>query len=216
MLNFCMRSDWKEIPLEHYTALFARLDPSEAAARCNLSFNAERSVFFLRYMADDYAVSYPEFDVSGPQILNVSEKILILRYLCEGRWSAPSKKTLSYREIPWGEVYFKNFEGRCIARLARSFGSNPALFTRIMETPALNAQRTAHNHPAYRFEFMSNLSMSFLIWSGDDEFPPSAQIMFDDNVPLVFSAEDLAVLCECVIARLQIMRRKIDEGTIDE
>jgi hypothetical protein len=73
-----------------------------------------------------------------------------------------------------------------------------------METsPALKVERLdkgdAATHAAYRFEFMSGLFMQVYVWAGDDEFPPSAQMLFDDNFPSAFTAEDIAVIADVVI-----------------
>jgi hypothetical protein len=43
--------------------------------------------------------------------------------------------------------------------------------------------------------------MSVLFWAADEEFPPSAQILFDDNFP----AEDIAVACTVAADRLKDM-----------
>jgi hypothetical protein len=53
---------------------------------------------------------------------------------------------------------------------------------------------------------MNGLFISLLIWAGDDEFPPSAQILFDDNFVFAFTAEDLAVVGEVTISRLKTLR----------
>jgi hypothetical protein len=45
--------------------------------------------------------------------------------------------------------------------------------------------------------------MSIIVWPGDEEFPSSAQILFDDNVPAAFSAEDLAIFGEVALGRLK-------------
>ena len=47
--------------------------------------------------------------------------------------------------------------------------------------------------------------MSFLLWAGDEDFPPSAQILFDDNFPAAFTAEDLAAACGAAVDRLKGM-----------
>jgi hypothetical protein len=198
-----MAADWKEkVTLTHYTGVFAELNPVDAAARCGFGWNAQEKAFVFRFMGEQYSLSFPGARAS-PDTLSLNEKILALRCLCAGKLTPYEGKSLSYREIPWGELYFKVFEGRCITRLARSFGGNCAALERVMES-ALGgrAERLSDDHFAYRFEFISNLSMSFHIWPADDEFPASAQIVFDDNVPSMFSAEDLAILCEAVIGRL--------------
>lgn len=58
----------------------------------------------------------------------------------------------------------------------------------------MGAERVKMGDCAYRFEFINNLYMTFILWEGDDEFPPSAQILFDNNFPFAFSAEDVAVI----------------------
>ncbi|MDR2468660.1 MAG: DUF3786 domain-containing protein [Spirochaetaceae bacterium] len=204
--------DWKErVTLAHYLELFARLDPVEAAQRCNLHFNSER--FSVRLLGVNYQIYHPSFDITPEDAVNndghgdtltTNEKILLARYLCEGCWKPSSGNALSYREVPWGELYFRNFEARCIRRLARAFGQEPELFIRVFEDfSEVYPEKKAENHPAYRFEFISNFSMCLHLWPGDDEFPPSAQILFDDNMPGAFTAEDLAVVGDVVIDRLK-------------
>ncbi len=35
-----------------------------------------------------------------------------------------------------------------------------------------------------------------IFWSGDEEFPPEARILFDSTVPTYLSTEDVAVLSQ--------------------
>ena len=50
---------------------------------------------------------------------------------------------------------------------------------------------------------MKDYRVRFLLWAGDEEFPPSAQILFSDNFPLCFKAEDLAVVGDVAIGTLK-------------
>jgi hypothetical protein len=212
MENIKDSKSWKEkIPLVHYSDLYSKLDPLEVSARCNIKF--DDGCFFIRLMGSEYKIEFPSFNVcASDNMPDINEKILILRFLCEGRWAAFAGKSLSYREVPWGEVYFKNFEGRCIKRLARTYGDKTDLFCKIMDCNAeLKAERISKSNISYRFEFMSNLYTSFFIWQGDDEFPASAQVLFDDNVPFAFSAEDLATVGEIIINRLKHFAEKVSK-----
>ena len=195
----------KERSFDHFIEAYNKLDPDEIAARTKLDFNGKS--FSLRIMGKNYDAPYPEFkleDEEGGEITSGYEKILFLRFLCEGKYTSPSGKQLSYREIPWGDLYYPNFEGRCIKRLAQSFGNNIPVFTKIMENSrGLKAQKLTQGDSGYRFEFLNGLYMSFILWAGDDEFPPSAQILFDDNFPAAFSAEDLAVAAGAAIDHLK-------------
>jgi hypothetical protein len=202
------RNQKDEVPLTHYLSLYKTLDPSEISQRCAVKLlDSIRGAFALRLMGKDYTIDFPEFcmrDTNGEALESVPEKILTLRYLCEGRYASATGKQLSYRDIPWGEVYFRNFEGRCIKRLAFAFGNDIDAFRRIMEVEtSLNAAKLPQGDAGYRFEFMSGLYMSLLLWAADDEFPPSAQILFDDNFVPAFTAEDIAVVGDIVINQLK-------------
>jgi hypothetical protein len=195
------------IPLAHYRARYKNLDPEETSRRCALPFDAGASVFSLRFLGTNYRAGFPGFrlvDAGGNALESAPEEILVLRYLCEGRHSETTGKQLSYHDIPWGEVYYRNFEGRCLKRLAFTFGHNIESFRRAMTgIPGLDIHPLKQGDAGYRFEFMTGLYMSLLLWAADDEFPPSAQILFDDNFVTAFTAEDLAVAGDIVINRLK-------------
>jgi hypothetical protein len=213
--------------MAHYQGLYERLDPREAAERCGVSFEqtGEGAGFFLlRLMGTEYRAAFPVFELAqgGEPLKDPAEKILLCRYLCEGKYFASRGKQLSYNEVPSGPLYYRNFEGRCLKRAAFAFGNDLALFRRTLENlPGLryealdkgdaisHAGNRAISHTGYRFEFLNGLFMDLLIWAGDEEFPPSAQMLFGDNFVFAFAAEDLAVVGEVVIRRLKAFQQGV-------
>jgi hypothetical protein len=197
----------EQVPLSHYLGIYKTLNPGEIARRCALPFDAEVSAFRLRIMGREYEAAFPDFelrDSGGVLVRDTFENILFLRYLCEGKYFESAGKSLAYQEIPGGSVYYPNFRGRCITRFAAFFGRNLGAFRKIMEeTGELRAGPLQGADAGYRFEALSGLYMSLLFWEGDEEFPPAAQILFDDNFVFAFTAEDLAVLGEVVLERLK-------------
>jgi hypothetical protein len=201
--------------MAHYQGLYEKLDPLEAAERCGLSFEQTgegRGFFLLRLMGTDYRAEFPAFDLRSAQgpgepHRDLAEKILLSRYLCEGRRAPSRGEQLSYNDVPSGPLYYRNFEGRCLKRAAFAFGNDPALFRRIVEgLPGLCFEALNKGDAGYRFEFLKGFFMSLMIWAGDEEFPPSAQMLFDDNFVLAFAAEDLAVVGEVVIRRFKAFK----------
>jgi hypothetical protein len=196
----------EQVPFNHYLGIYKTLDPVEIAGRCGLAFNG--AGFALRLLGTEYLAAFPDFELRGfldnTASESMAEKILILRYLCEGKFFAYRGKQLSYPEVPWGEVYYQNFQGRCTRRFAGTFGQDLARFKGIMEK--LGAESLGKGDASYRFEFINGLYMSLLLWAGDEEFSPQAQILFDDNFVFAFTAEDIAVVGEVVIARLKAMK----------
>ena len=188
----------KNRSLDWFKNIYNKLDPKEISSRCNLPFDG--GAFAIRIMGTQYRARFPDFtlmDSEGNEKITGFEAILFIRYLCEGRYVQFTGKRLSYREIPWGGTYFSNFENRCIKRLARKFSENPEKLRKFMEH--IKAEKLEKSDAGYRFEFMSGLCMSFLLWAGDDEFPASAQILFDDNFVHAFTAEDMALAGDVAI-----------------
>jgi len=193
--------------------IYRKMDPKEIATRCYLKFDKEKSVFFFRLLGTEYLVTFPDFSVhdSGGKEANISgyEKILIIRYLCDGKHIPSGGKMLSYNEFPWGELYYRNFEGRCLKRFAYSFGKNIPSFNKMIgQNPQLGAIPLSNGDASYRFEFINNLFVSVILWQADEEFPPSAQILFSDNFVFAFTAEDLAVVGDILINRLKELVNK--------
>jgi hypothetical protein len=111
---------------------------------------------------------------------------------------------LAYEELPWGETYSRNFRGRVIGSLTRTFGNDLAGFKRAIEAiPGLHPEPFGTADVGYQFEFINNLKAGILLWAGDDEFPPSAQVLFADNFKYAFTAEDLAVVGDTIVHRLK-------------
>jgi hypothetical protein len=188
------------IPLAHYTERFAKLDPAEAAARTGLPFDLGKRAFVLNLMGTEYALSQPD-GAAAPDTLRANERILLLRYLCEGRYRPSGGRRLSYHEAPWGNTYYRQFEARVLKRAARAF-SAVAAFRERMEASTIPAESIPQSDAGYRIGFLNGFFITLLLYAGDDEFPPAAQMLFDDNFIGAFTAEDMAVAGEILIQRL--------------
>ena len=137
----------------------------------------------------------------------MNAKIFMVRYLSEKAKAPSSGKFLTYREVPWGEVYFRQFQGRCLMRLAFSYGNKLEAFKKVMT--AMGAKPLEQGDCAFELEFMEGFFIRLILWEGDDEFPPSSQILFSDNFAVTFAAEDLAVAGDICINMMKAVERKL-------
>ena len=120
-------------------------------------------------------------------------KTFLLRYLLEGQYIQGSGRFITFREVPtYGELYIQPFTGRCIKRLTYGFGYKLKAFSEAMEKIP-GAARISMGDMAYEFELINGYYMRFIFWEGDEEFPPSAQILYSDNFQFGFHAEDMVV-----------------------
>ena len=194
------------VPFEHYVGLYAKLDPAEAAERCGVTYDPAARRFKMRLMYVDYELTWPVFsirseDENGFALGNLPAQMLLIRYLLEGKKSLGTGAFLPYREMPWGEVYLKPFTGRCLNRAAFTFGVQLGRFRKAMEgLPAIPIKR---GDAAYQLEIMPGYDVRLIVWEGDDEFPPNSQILFSDNFPQAFSAEDRTVVGDILISDIK-------------
>ena len=202
--------DSKErMPWEHYTQEFATADPKEIASRLSIPYDEEAKKLTLTFLGTQYQITWPDFEVTHtpddkgfyPLENMIYARILTIRFLLNGVKSESSGKFKTYREMPWGEVYLRQFDGRCIKRLAFSYGNKQEAFRAAMEK--IGAKKLSDGDVSYEFEFINDYYVRFILWAGDEEFPPSAQILFSDNFPLSFEAEDLAVVGDISIGTLK-------------
>ena len=150
-------------------------------------------------MGRDYEISHPDcgiWHLDGEPSRTV--QTFLLRYLLEGRdirWLGGWK---TFREMPWGEMYVKPFTGRALSRGAFTFGTRLDDFQAACEK--MGAAKVQRGDAGYQFDFIGNYKMQILVWEGDEEFPPNAQILYSDNFAEGFTAEDRVVAADILIA----------------
>lgn len=182
-------------PLEHYLARFRLADTAEIAARTGVSI--EGHTLTLTLLGEPRRVTWPDFTDDG---WSDRDRILALRFLLDGKRPGASDAFLTYRELPWGETYDRQFHARCINRLAGVYGRRAEAFAEGCRR--LGGVPSGRTGTGYTVEFMPGLRVQLLLWEADEEFPASAQILFSDNFPAAFSAEDCVYVCEYILKRL--------------
>ena len=191
----------EEKPFEFYLEKYKKLDPKEVSLRCGIPYDEEKKEFLVRLMGYEYRISFPEFEISpkaeDPDAFlilmeNIPSRTFVMRYFIEGKKVMSSGRYITFREVPtYGELYLQPFTGRCISRLTYGFGYKLDKFKAAMEK--LGATPIKMGDVAYEFELINDYHMRFIFWEADEEFPPSAQILYEDNFLNGFYAEDMVV-----------------------
>jgi hypothetical protein len=209
-MEIAYEKDNKErVPFEHYKEEYREKDPQEISQRTGFPYSEEKQCFTVRFLGRDYEIAFPEYAVQpvtqkdgwDPLMEMTAAQILVLRHMLEGCQVSGTGKFLTYREVPWGEVYYRQFNGRCMMRLAFSYGNRIDAFRRSLE--AMGAKEIKAGDAGYEIELFDGFFIRFQIWGGDEEFQPSSQILFSDNFPAAFHAEDLVVACDVIIGTMK-------------
>ena len=202
-------NNYRENPIKWYMEKLSGMDAEEISNRCSLERDGDTLYFTI--LGSSYKVQIPSFEFTllsadKPDIMqDQAAQILILSFLTESSYAAPAGRFVSFREYPSGELYYKAFEGRCLKRLAFSYGTKLDAFR--ADCLAIGAKEISGGDAAYEIVFMPGLTIRIILWGPDEEFPPAAQILFSDNFPFSFSAEGVAGIGDIVISALKRIRK---------
>lgn len=190
----------EEVPFSHYADLFAKADPAEISARLNLPF--ENGAFAVTLLGKTYTVPHPVRDDAPivPQA-PLPVQTFLLRYLLEAKPVAWAGGWKTFREMPWGEMYIKPYTGRVLTRAAFTFGTRVEAFRAACEK--LGAVALKNGDAGFEFDFIGGYRMRILVWAGDEEFPPNAQVLYTDNFAQGFAAEDRVVAGDILISHIK-------------
>lgn len=131
---------------------------------------------------------------------DVRVQILVLRYLACDFSLKISGKLISYRELPGGSFYMGPFRGRTVVPLVKRIGNDVQELRRRMERFSWRDIGTGDFGAA--LHLLGALEMVLIYRAGDEEFPPDADILFDESVKRVYSAEDIAVMSALMCGKL--------------
>lgn len=193
----------EEVPFSHYESLFRGLDPRSALERLpGVTFEEGR--FAVTLLGRTYDIAWPDYAITprdGGPIPSLPTQTFLLRCLLEARELPGTGQWKTFREMPWGELYIQPFTGRCLTRAAFTFGTRLPAFRAACEK--LGAKKLPHGDAGYEFPFFGPYAMEILVWEGDDEFPPSAQLLYTDNFAQGFAAEDRVVAGDILITHIK-------------
>ena len=193
----------EEVPFSHYEELFRGLNPQDAMTRLpDLQWDGKE--FYVNLLNRSFAISHPNYAIrplDGGPIPPLPTQTFLLRYLLESKNVAWGGTWKTFREMPWGEMYIKPYTGRVLTRAAFTFGTRVAKFRAASEQSG--GEPVSHGDAGYQFRLIGPYWMQILVWEGDDEFPPNAQVLYSDNFAEGFAAEDRVVAGDILISMIK-------------
>ena len=193
----------EEVPFAFYEEKFRALEPAEVTIRVT-DVKWDGKEFYVNLLGREFALAHPDYAIravdNGP-VPPLATQTFLLRYLLESKDVAWMGTWKTFREMPWGEMYIKPYTGRVLTRAAFTFGTRVAAFCAAAEK--MGALKLAHGDAGYQFDLIGGYRMQILVWEGDEEFPPNAQVIYSDNFETGFAAEDRVVAGDILISTIK-------------
>ena len=193
----------EEVPFAHYEEKFRNLNPQSVQDRLK-SVQWDGQEFTLTLMGRTYAIAHPDYAIRAldeGKLPPLPVQTFLLRYLLESKDVSWGGQWKTFREMPWGEMYIKPYTGRVLTRAAYTFSFKLDAFRTAAEK--MGAEPVKHGDAGYRFDLIGGYQMQILVWQGDEEFPPNAQILYSDNFAEGFAAEDRVVAGDILISTIK-------------
>jgi len=193
----------EEVPFAHYEEKFRTLEPASVTARLK-DVAWDGTEFTVKLLGRSFAIAHPDYAIralDGGKLPPLPTQTFLLRYLLEGKTVSWAGQWKTFREMPWGEMYIKPYTGRVLTRAAYTFSFRLDDFRAAAQK--MGAQPVPHGDAGFLFDLIGGYQMQILVWQGDEEFPPNAQILYSDNFAEGFAAEDRVVAGDILISTIK-------------
>ena len=156
----------------------------------------------LPFFSEPYVIHFPQMEFSAPSKKTVSlvTRVLLLHYLLRADGNPTSGKWVSYKDVPGGLLYAGVFSRRVTEPLARRFGRSARRFQEVGN--GMGGEPAGVGDASFTLSVFPRIALQLVLWEGDEEFPPSVQLLFDASVDHYLSLEDIVVLGQMAAGRL--------------
>ncbi len=197
-----------------YTEAIEALRGSDLERRCeSAGYTWDPRRIPMPLLGRQYAFSVEEFEllpsvqpnagtsVGTADADSLSERILVLHYLARATGTSLSGHLVGFDQLPGGRFYGSAFRRRAETPLAGLFSRQTEGLVEAAER--LGGTRGTYGDVSVVIAPFPRVPMTLIVWTGDDEMPANAKVLFDDTAEGYLSTEDLAVLGEVVFRRLK-------------
>lgn len=126
------------------------------------------------------------------QPAKISDRILVLHYLLCDLPIPERDELISFRQMDSGQFYLPAFLSRSVEPLTARIGNELGLLKKNLNR--FDWEPVSMGDVGARIHAVGKVYVTLIYRSGDEEFPASADVLFDSSIKRVYPTEDAAVL----------------------
>jgi len=195
---------------------YRRKTPPVLASQTGSSWvpdGADSGYFHLKLWNRPIKVSYPDglvFRDAATEPSPPMEQALLLYYFTLADGSPLHGNWISFSELPDGKFYNQAFQGYTGKEIARAFENDMGAFQTAAEN--LGGERQELADRSYRFIALPRVPLVVAYWIGDEDFPASAQVLFDGSAGSYLTTDSFAILGSNIAHRLIAAKPHLSEN----
>ncbi len=180
---------------------------ARAGLRCTTP-QGQAPLIAVPYFDETITMDLGRFSFHSSKGSNVTlvTKILLLHYINHASGIPFSGEKVAYGDIPACMHYEPVFAKRVLKPLQSAFGYDR--YTFLEAGLALNGKEESYGDVSFTIFAFPKVPITFIIWEGDEEFPPSAKALFDPSITGYLPLEDIVVISKLAAARVLKAARK--------
>jgi len=154
------------------------------------------------YFDEIITIRLPGFSFESSKDANVTlvSKIIILHYINNASGIPLTGEKVAYGDIPSCLHYEPVFTKRVLKPLQNAFGYDK--YTFLEAGLALGGKKEEYGDASFTLFAFPKVPITFILWEGDEEFPPSAKTLFDPSITGYLPLEDIVVIAKLAVSRI--------------
>ncbi|MGD0230423.1 MAG: DUF3786 domain-containing protein [Syntrophorhabdales bacterium] len=143
--------------------------------------------------------------------ITLTARIIILHYIIHASGSPVGTELVPYEDIPGCRPYLPVFERRVTRPLIGAFGYARDAFVAAGKT--LGGREEEYGSGSFTLRAFPRLPVTFILWEGEEDFPPSIKVLFDRSIHTYLPLEDIVVISKMAATRiLKEAKKEYSEG----
>lgn len=178
-----------------YQEWFLQDNPKETADFLGLKI--EKEILYIPFFHEVCAVSLKDGNITTADSLAipVEDRLSIMQHLHYYKKTArESTKKIPFREIKEAAVFEKAYEKSALQPLIQNFSGK--METLLQAGRKIKGKQERFGDVSFTLQVFPKISLTYIFWEGDEEFPASANILFDDQIASWTHPESVPVLAE--------------------
>jgi len=196
-----------------YWEKLSRFHPTDVCNRSEAIYNPAREgfvlpVYNLRYLVLPNARKILRVEPNDRPVeedLSHFFYLMVFAYLVEAKEIKPSHTWVSEKDLKGGETFFRGPHSLDVSALEHSYGRNPEAFLHIGRR--LGGTEILYGDKGFALDVFPKVPMAYVLWKGDEEFPPRVGVLFDSTIQDHFPLD--VIWCMVAETNRRLMERSL-------
>lgn len=136
---------------------------------------------------------------------------ILIKYASAGKHIRVGK-LVNFKDFSGGYAYENAFYRRVVEAVVKLFGSK--LSDLVAAAKLLNGKILEHGDCSVEITALPGIPLTFILWTAEEELPPSAKVLFDESAGIFLNVEDLSWLSDLTVWRLSIAQTLLKTNRI--